>query len=309
MTLTFHHFANPTRALRVANAVLPFSLGIMAALLGWGLWLALYASPPDYQQGEAVRIMYVHVPAAWMALFIYVIVAAGSISFLIWRHPLGELIAEAAAPIGACFTALALVTGSLWGQPMWGTWWVWDARLTSVLILFFLYLGYMALRNAFDDPVKGGRAASLLAIIGTINLPIIKFSVDWWNTLHQPASVLRLGGPTIHPDMLWPLLIMAAGFKFYFLSVGIIRLRNQVALRRLQTLSLLAANPSSFTPTTSMRLSSVAPFFAMGGYALYVWPAYGMTFAVLTILFATSVAALRRHETAVRQLTRTQSAP
>ncbi len=305
MTMTFHHFANPTRALRVAKALLPFSLTAMSVLLGWGLWLALYASPPDYQQGEAVRIMYVHVPAAWMALFVYVVVAAGSVSFLIWRHPLGELIAEAAAPIGACFTALALVTGSLWGQPMWGTWWVWDARLTSVLILFFLYLGYMGLRNAFDDPVKGGRAASLLAIIGTINLPIIKFSVDWWNTLHQPASVMRLGGPTIHPDMLWPLLIMAAGFKFYFLSVGIIRLRNQVAVRRLQTLSILSASPSS---RGAVRLSSVAPFFAMGGYAFYVWPAYGVTFGMLAILFATSVVAMRRHETAVRRLPSAQNA-
>jgi len=305
MTITFHHFANPTRALRVAKALLPFSLAAMSVFLGWGLWLALYASPPDYQQGEAVRIMYVHVPAAWMALFVYVVVAAGSISFLIWRHPLGELIAEAAAPIGACFTALALVTGSLWGQPMWGTWWVWDARLTSVLILFFLYLGYMGLRNAFDDPVKGGRAASLLAIIGTINLPIIKFSVDWWNTLHQPASVMRLGGPTIHPDMLWPLLIMAAGFKFYFLSVGIIRLRNQVAVRRLQTLSILSASPSS---RGAVRLSSVAPFFAMGGYAFYVWPAYGVTFGMLAILFATSVVAMRRHETAVRRLPSAQNA-
>lgn len=305
MTITFHHFANPTRALRVAKALLPFSLAAMSVFLGWGLWLALFTSPPDYQQGEAVRIMYVHVPAAWMALFVYIIVAAGSISFLIWRHPLGELIAEAAAPIGACFTALALVTGSLWGQPMWGTWWVWDARLTSVLILFFLYLGYMGLRNAFDDPVKGSRAASILAIIGTINLPIIKFSVDWWNTLHQPASVMRLGGPTIHPDMLWPLLIMAAGFKFYFLSVGIIRLRNQVAMRRLQTLSILSTSPSSLG---AVRLSSVTPFFAMGGYAFYVWPAYGVTFGMLAILFATSVVAMRRHETAVRRLPSAQNA-
>ena len=171
--------------------------------LGWGL---LY-SPPDYQQGETVRIMYVHVPSAWMALFIYVCMAVASAVGLIWRHPVADLSAKASAPIGAAFTFLCLVTGSLWGQPMWGTWWVWDGRLTSVLILFFLYLGYIALWQAFDDQAKAARAAAILALVGAINVPIVKFSVDWWNTLHQPASVLTMDGPHIHSTLLWPLLL------------------------------------------------------------------------------------------------------
>src|SRR5512147_2652640 len=205
-----HRYANPAQFLRLSRAILPWSTGLSVLLLTVGVVLALFASPPDYQQGEAVRIMYVHVPAAWMAMFCYTSMAAASAAGLIWRHPVAELSAKATAPIGACFTFLALLTGSLWGKPMWGTWWVWDARLTSVLVLFFLYLGYMALESAFDDPARGLRAASILALVGFINIPIIKFSVDWWNTLHQPASVVRLDGPAIHPSMLAPLLIMAA---------------------------------------------------------------------------------------------------
>ena len=177
-----HRFANPTRFLRLANAVLPWLGGLTAILFGVGLYQALIISPADYQQGETVRIMYVHVPAAWAALAGYASLAIASFTFLVWRHPLADLAARAASPIGAGFTAIALVTGALWGQPMWGTWWVWDARLTSVLILFFLYLGHMALVNAFDDSDRGGRAGAVLALVGVVNLPIIKFSVDWWNT-------------------------------------------------------------------------------------------------------------------------------
>lgn len=209
-------------------------MGLSAALLLLGAYLALFVAPPDYQQGDSVRIMYVHVPSAWMALLIYLTVAAASAAGLIWRHPLAYLIAKASAPVGACFTFLALATGSLWGKPMWGAWWVWDARLTSVLVLFFLYLGYIALMNAFDDPARGQKAAAVLALVGVVNLPIIKFSVDWWNTLHQPASVLRLGGPTIHPEMLWPLLIMAFGFLSYYVTVLMLRVKSELIAARLR---------------------------------------------------------------------------
>ena len=197
-----HRYANPLRYQRIADAVLPWAGGLAAVLGGLGLYLALVQAPPDYQQGEAYRIMFVHVPAAWMALLIYAMMAVLSVVALVWRHPLAEVAARAAAPVGAGFTAVALVTGSLWGEPMWGTFWVWDARLTSVLILLFLYLGYIALHDAFDEPSRGARAASILCLVGSVNLPIIKFSVDWWNTLHQPSSILRLDGPAIHPSML-----------------------------------------------------------------------------------------------------------
>ncbi|BBK35218.1 cytochrome C biogenesis protein CcmC [Allostella sp. ATCC 35155] len=235
-----HRFANPARFQRFSAAALPWFAGAAILCLGAGLYFSLFRSPADYQQGETVRIMYVHVPAAWMALFAYLVVAAGSVSALVWKHPLGEVVARAAAPIGAGFTLVCLVTGSLWGKPMWGAWWVWDARLTSVLVLFFLYLGYMALLGAFDDPVRGGRAASILAIVGVVNLPVIKWSVDWWNTLHQPASVARMDGPTIHPSMLLPLLLMAAGFGFYFAAVLLLRVRAELAARRIRALRLAA---------------------------------------------------------------------
>jgi len=236
--MMFHRFANPTRFLRLADRVLPWSVLLTAGPLAVGLYLALFVAPPDYQQGESVRIMYVHVPAAWMALFVYTNIAIASAVALIWRHPLADLAAKASSPIGAGFTFLALATGSLWGKPMWGAWWVWDARLTSVLVLFFLYLGHMALMNAFDDPTRGRRAAAILALVGFVNVPIIKFSVEWWNTLHQPASVLRLDGPTIHPDMLWPLLLMAIGFTFYYVTLLLIRLKSELIGARVRVLSM-----------------------------------------------------------------------
>ena len=233
-----HRFANPARFTRIADRVLPFAgLGALAAL-GIGFYLALFVAPADYQQGETVRIMYVHVPSAWMALFIYVAMAVASAAALIWRHPLADVAAKASSPIGAGFAFLTLVTGSLWGRPMWGTWWEWDGRLTSMLILFFLYLGHMALMHAFEDQQRGYRAAAVLALVGVINVPIIKFSVDWWATLHQPASVLRLDGPTIHSSMLWPLLITALGFKLYFVSLVLLRMKSELIAARLRALDL-----------------------------------------------------------------------
>ncbi len=231
-------YANPARFNRLAGRLMPWFAWPAGLLIIGGLYFALIASPADYQQGETVRIMYVHVPSAWMALFVYSSMAIASAVGLIWKHPLAHLSAEAAAPIGTCFTFLCLFTGSLWGKPMWGTWWVWDARLTSVLVLFFLYLGYMALNSAFDDPSRGERSAAILALIGFINVPIIKFSVDWWNTLHQPASVVKMSGPAIHASMLIPLLMMAVGFTLFFFAVLLIRMRALMLARRARGLTL-----------------------------------------------------------------------
>ncbi len=237
--------ANPTVFMRLGSRAQPWLGAATLILAALGLYLALIASPPDYQQGESVRIMYVHVPAAWMALFCYACMAAAAALGLIWRNPLGALAAQATAPVGACFTFLALVTGSLWGKPMWGTWWVWDARLTSVLVLFFLYLGFIALSHAFDDPARGQRAASILALVGVVNLPVIKFSVDWWSTLHQPASIVRAGGPAIHASMLAPLLVMAAAFSCYYAWVLVVRLRAEIVASKIRALRLRQAMQGS----------------------------------------------------------------
>lgn len=242
--MDMHRFANPSRFVRLADRILPWSGMATVGLIAVGLAMALFYSPPDYQQGETVRIMYVHVPSAWMALFTYVFIAVAGAVSLIWKHPLADVAGKAAAPLGLAFTGLALLTGSVWGKPMWGTWWVWDARLTSVLVLFFLYLGYMVLWQAVEDQSKAGRAAAVLALVGAVNIPIIKFSVDWWATLHQPASVLRLDGPTIHADMLWPLLLMAAGFQFYFLTVLLWRMKGELAMRKITTFRRLQAAES-----------------------------------------------------------------
>ena len=230
----FNYLANPRRFMKLATVLSPWLAGATLVLAAAGLYLGLVASPADYQQGETVRIMYVHVPAAWMALFCYTGLAISAAVGLIWKHPVADVAARATAPIGACFTFLALLTGSLWGKPMWGTWWVWDARLTSVLVLFFLYLGYMALNSAFDDPQRGSKASAILAMVGLVNVPIIKFSVDWWNTLHQPASIVRMDGPTIHPDMLWPLFLMIGAFTTYYLWVLMLRMRRELTETRLR---------------------------------------------------------------------------
>ncbi len=237
-TALMHRYANPARFLRIATVVLPWAAVAAGLLTAAGLYLSLFASPPDYQQGDTVRIMYIHVPAAWMSMFIYTSMAVAAAVGLVWKHPLADLYAKAAAPIGAGFTAVCLITGSLWGAPMWGTWWVWDARLTSVLILFFLYLGYMALVNAFDDPERGVKAGNVLLLVGIVNVPIIKFSVDWWNTLHQPASVVRMGGPTIDGSMLVPLLVMALAFKAYYIATVLLRIKSEIIQRKIQTLRL-----------------------------------------------------------------------
>ena len=240
-----HRFANPNVFLRLSNRIMPWSTGVMIASLVAGLVFALGASPADYQQGESVRIMYVHVPAAWMALFISICLAGASAVALIWKHPLADLAAKASSPVGACFTFIALATGALWGKPMWGAWWVWDARLTSMLILFFLYLGHMALANAFEDSERGAKSAAILALVGVINIPIIKFSVDWWNTLHQPASVVRMGGPSIHPSMLTPLLLMAIAFTAYYVTVVILRLRGEILARKIRALRMIRVQAES----------------------------------------------------------------
>ena len=237
----FHRFANPARFMRLSAALMPWAAALTLVLMATGFYLALAGSPADYQQGETVRIMYVHVPAAWMALFCYACLAAASAVAIVWKHPLSDLAAKATAPVGACFTFLALVTGSLWGKPMWGTWWVWDARLTSVLILFFLYLGYMALRGAFDSPARGARAAAILALVGFVNVPIIKFSVDWWNTLHQPTSVFKMDGPAIHPSMLAPLLVMALAYTAFYLWVLLLRVRGEIAASKIRAIRMRQA--------------------------------------------------------------------
>ena len=229
-------FANPTRFLQISDAVMPWLAGVTLPLLAIGLYLALVVAPPDYQQGETVRIMFIHVPAAWLAMAVYTLIAAASIGSLIWRHPLADVAAKVAAPIGACFTLLALITGMLWGKPMWGAYWVWDARLTSVLILFFLYLGLIALWQAIDEPSRAGRAAAILAIVGFVNVPIIKFSVDWWNTLHQPASIVRLDGPAIHPSILVPLLVMALAFACLFAVLQLLSMKAEILRRRVAAL-------------------------------------------------------------------------
>ncbi len=200
-------------------------------LLVAGLYGGLVLAPPDYQQGDSFRIIYVHVPAAWMSMFVYMVLAVNGVCVLVWRMKIAEAVARASAPIGASFTFLALATGSLWGKPMWGTYWVWDARLTSELVLLFLYLGYMALVNAFPDRRNGARAGAVLALIGVVNIPIIHYSVEWWNTLHQGATVTRFGRPSMALSMLIPLLLMALAFQFYYVWAVLIRARNEILLQ------------------------------------------------------------------------------
>ena len=234
--IMFDYLANPTRFRKITTAILPVAVLVSAVALAFGLYLAFLASPADYQQGETVRIMYIHVPAAWMAMMCYLLMALSAVFYLVWRHPLADIGARAMALPGAGFALITLLTGSFWGRPMWGTWWVWDARLTSMLILFFLYLGYMALADGFERAERGSKPASLLLLVGVINLPIIKFSVDWWNTLHQGSSVLRLDGPSIDPTMLKPLLIMALAMLGWFIAITILRMNMLIMRRRITNL-------------------------------------------------------------------------
>jgi len=232
--------ANPTRFLALADRAIPIVAGVAVVVLAIGLSMS-FRAPEDFQQGITVRIMYIHVPFAWLAMLCYTLMALAALGTLVWRHPLADVALKAAAPIGAVFTGLALITGSIWGKPMWGTWWVWDARLTSVFVLLLMYLGIIALTRALDDPGRAARSAAVITLVGFINIPIIKFSVDWWNTLHQPASVFRLGGPTIHPSLLWPLLVMALGFTVLFVALHLMAMRNEIWRRRLTAMQRLQA--------------------------------------------------------------------
>jgi heme exporter protein C len=212
----------------LVNRLTPWFGWSAAVLFVAGLYGAFFYAPADYQQGESFRIIYVHVPSAWMSMFVYMCMAGAGAAGLIWKTKVSDAIARSCAPLGASFTFLALVTGSLWGKPMWGTWWVWDARLTSELILLFLYLGYIALQSSIDDRRTGSRAGAVLALVGVVNIPIIHYSVVWWNTLHQGATVSKLDTPSIHMDMLIPLLIMAIAFNLYFAAMVLIRARTEI---------------------------------------------------------------------------------
>lgn len=240
----FSDLANPTRFLALAARILPWLAGLSVLCLAAGLYMA-FTTDSDYQQGNTVRIMYVHVPAAWLSMMCYTVMALSAIGTLVWRHPLADVAHKSATPIGAAFTLIALVTGSLWGKPMWGTWWVWDARLTSVFILFLMYLGLIAFNKAMDDPSKAARVSAVLILVGFVNIPIIKFSVEWWNTLHQPASVLRLNGPAIAPEFLWPLLTMAIGFTLLFFTLHLVAMRNEIWRRRVSAQRRIAARLAS----------------------------------------------------------------
>ena len=233
-----HYLANPTRFLKLANAVLPTLWAITILLFAVGLYGALFTAPQDYQQGETVRIMYVHVPAAWLALMVYSVMALASAVAVIFRHPLADVAAKTAAPIGAVFCFLSLATGSLWGKPMWGAWWVWDARLTSMFVLMLLYIGYMAIWAAIDEPHRAALVARVVALVGFVNVPIVKFSVDWWNSLHQPASVFRMDGPTIHSSMLWPLLVMGLAYTLLFLALHLVSIRAEIAARKIRQIHI-----------------------------------------------------------------------
>ncbi|HVY41874.1 MAG TPA: heme ABC transporter permease CcmC [Hyphomicrobiaceae bacterium] len=246
MTTLTERLANPTRFMQLSRTLLPW-LWVAAALL-WvaGLYLAATA-PPDYQHGHTVKIMFVHVPSAWLSMMVYAIVAASSFGLLVFRHPLADVSAKAAAPLGAAFTLLALITGSLWGKPGWGAYWVWDARLTSVLILFFLYLGLIALRSSIEEEVLAGRLTAVLALVGVIMLPIIKYSVTWWSTLHQPSTGLT---SSIDPALRWPLLVMAAAFVALFLAMHVKAMRNEILRRRARTLMLAEVERSAVRTRT-----------------------------------------------------------
>lgn len=233
-TLT-QKLANPTRFMGLSGTLLPWLAGLSALLIGTALYLVFMVAPPDYQQGETVKIMYIHVPSAWLAMMGYALIAVSSFGLLVFRHPLADVSAKAAAPIGAAFTLLALITGSLWGKPMWGAYWVWDARLTSVLLLFFLYLGLIALRSSLDDEALAGKLTAVLALVGVAILPVIKFSVDWWNTLHQPSTGFT---SSVHPSMRTPLLISAAGFSLLFFALHMKAMRNEILRRRVKAMRM-----------------------------------------------------------------------
>jgi heme exporter protein C len=233
--------ANPSRFLGFAGRVLPWLGAATLVAFAFGINQS-FVAPDDYQQGATVKIMFIHVPSAWLSMLGWTVMTIAALGTLVWRHPLADVAAKAAAPLGAGFTLICLVTGSLWGRPMWGTYWVWDARLTSVLVLFLMYLGVIALWRTIDDPARAARAVAVLTLVGAINIPIIKFSVDWWNTLHQPASVMRLGPPTIDPSILRPLLIMGVAFMLLFFTLHLAAMRNEILRRRVRTMLMMQAD-------------------------------------------------------------------
>lgn len=232
MSLTwFHKLASPPHAYRICSRMLPWLGWASAIAIVVGLYGGLFLAPADYQQGDGFRIVYVHAPAAWLSMLVYGTMAFAAAVGLIWRIKLGHAVAAASAPIGASFTFLALATGSIWGKPMWGTWWVWDARLTSELLLLFLFAGVIALRSSIDDRDRADRASAVLAIVGVVNLPIIHYSVYWWNTLHQASTLTKMGKPSMTGDMLRPLLLMLLGFTLFYAAVLLVRLKAQILIR------------------------------------------------------------------------------
>jgi heme exporter protein C len=236
--------ANPSRFLALSGRILPWLSA--ATLIAFAFGIAqVIGAPDDYQQGATAKIMYIHVPSAWLSMFIWGTMSIAALGTLVWRHPLADVAAKAAAPIGAALTLQCLITGSLWGRPMWGTYWVWDGRLTSVLVLFLMYLGVLALWRTIEEPARAARAVAVLTLVGAINLPIIKFSVDWWSTLHQPSSVLRMGGPAMHPSILVPLLVMGLAFFLLFFTLHLAAMRNEIMRRRVRTLMLLQADAAA----------------------------------------------------------------
>ena len=236
--------ANPTRFMALAGRLIPWLAALTLIAGAIGLYLG-FSAPEDYQQGATVQIMFIHVPSAWLAMMCYSVMSISALGTLVWRHPLADVSLRAAAPIGAAFTLLALITGSLWGKPMWGTWWVWDARLTSVLILFLIYLGLMALSRAIEDPVQAAKPLAIVTLVGFVNIPIIKYSVEWWNTLHQPASLMRRDGPSMPPSMLVPLLVMLAGVSVLFVAMHLSAMRNEVLRRRVRAMQITAARAAA----------------------------------------------------------------
>ena len=246
-------YANPSFVLRFARRAIPVFGVLSAVLLAVGLYLVFFVAPADYQQGQTVKIMYIHVPAAWLAMFAYMVMSSAALGTLVWRHPVADAAQKAAAPLGAMFAFVCLVTGSLWGKPMWGTYWVWDARLTSMLVLFLIYLALIALWRTIEEPQRAAKAAAVMTIVGLVNIPIIKFSVDWWNTLHQPASVFKTTGPAIYASMLWPLLIMAIGASCLFMTLHMMAIRNEILRRRLDRLTHQAVAAGEIARTSTFE--------------------------------------------------------
>lgn len=252
--------ANPNKFMRFSSILLPYLIAITITLLALGLYM-VWAAPEDYLQGPLSRILYIHAPAAYLAQATYVFMAGANFTGYIWRHPLADMAAKNAAPIGAVFTLLTLLTGMMWGKPAWGTWWVWDARLTSLLVLFIIYLGYMAIWQVIEDQIKAARVATIVVAVGLVNIPIIKFSVDWWNTLHQPASLIKTSGSTIHPTMLYALLIMFGAYTFLFITLLFISVRTEITRRRARAIEMriLQQNIAETNQSTKASLTKNTP--------------------------------------------------